>query len=115
MFAGKRGIEPSAVSHSIWENFTKYGLQKPEIIRMDNHLFDRHYSEVFRNFFDAIVTDPPYGIRAGAKKSGRSAARGPVGPIPDELRESHVPATQQYAVEEVMLDLLDLAAQSLKM
>lgn len=25
---------------------------------------------VVENFFDSIVTDPPYGIRAGARKSG---------------------------------------------
>jgi hypothetical protein len=111
MYAGTS----EAASHSVWENFKKYGLETPEIVRMDNHLFNRHYSSVFHNFFDAIVTDPPYGIRAGAKKSGRNENRRLQGPIPDELRESHCPATQQYGVEEVMLDLLNLAAHSLKM
>jgi tRNA G10 N-methylase Trm11 len=96
MFAGKKSLLDSAehLSHSIWENFELYGLEKPEIIRLDNHLFGRHYSFAFSNFFDAIVTDPPYGIRAGAKKSGRLVSRGPI-EIPDDLRESHVPATQQ--------------------
>ena len=102
-------------SRSIWENFKCYGLEAPEIIRMDNHLFGSHYSGSFTNFFDAIVTDPPYGIRAGAKKSGRDAKRKPIGPIPEELRDSHTPATQKYPVEEVMLDLLSLAANALKM
>lgn len=41
---------------------------------MDNHLFDRHImcfqSAQSEGLFEAIVTDPPYGIRAGAKKSG---------------------------------------------
>lgn len=111
MYAGT-GV---AETHSIWENFKTYGLDTPEIIRMDNHRFDRHYSSSYLNFFDAIVTDPPYGIRAGAKKSGRDSNRRPLGPIPEDLREGHVPATQQYPVEEVMLDLLNLAAHTLKM
>lgn len=115
MFAGKRDGLAAPVDRSIWDNFKTYGLDTPEIIRLDNHLFDRHYSASYRGFFDAIVTDPPYGIRAGAKKSGRLSSRRPLGPIPDELIESHVPATQQYAVEEVMLDLLSLAAYSLRM
>ena len=114
MYAGK-GASSDSSAHSLWENFKMYGLPTPEIIRMDNHLFAGHYSSVYRNFFDAIVTDPPYGIRAGAKKSGRSANRRPIGSIPEELRESHVPATQHYAVEEVMLDLLNLAAHTLKL
>lgn len=115
MFAGKKGGDLAPEDRSIWENFKTYGLESPEIIRMDNHMFERHYSGTFNNFFDAIVTDPPYGIRAGAKKSGRDVARRPIGPIPEELRETHVPATQQYAVEEVMLDLLSLAAYSLRL
>lgn len=115
MFAGKKGGHADPSSRSIWENFKSYGLEAPEIIRMDNHLFGSHYSGSFNNLFDAIVTDPPYGIRAGAKKSGRDAKRKPIGPIPDELRDSHTPATQKYPVEEVMLDLLSLAANALKM
>ena len=69
MYAGKRPPVGSADiqlnKHSIWENFEQYGLEKPEIIRVDNHLFSRHYGSSLHNFFDAIVTDPPYGIRAG--------------------------------------------------
>lgn len=115
MFAGKKDGASDRKDRSVWENFRSYGLDTPEIIRMDNHLFDRHYSGALGGFFDAIVTDPPYGIRAGARRSGRDSARRPMGPVPDELRESHVPATQQYAVEEVMLDLLGLAAHALRM
>ena len=61
--------------------------------------------------FDAIVTDPPYGIRAGAKKSGKR--KQVTYTVADDRRIDHVPSTQHYAVEEVMLDLLHNAARTL--
>lgn len=69
MHAGKGD---RSMKRGIFENFRGYGLPIPELIRMDNHLFDRHIrrDDSLDNFFDAIITDPPYGIRAGAKKSG---------------------------------------------
>lgn len=118
MYAGgSRGSSDpgGADKRSIWDNFRQYGLETPELLRIDNHMFDTHYGAPFQGFFDAIVTDPPYGIRAGAKKSGRSSARGGPLEISPELRATHVPATQQYQVEEVMLDLLDMAAKALRM
>jgi hypothetical protein len=38
-----------------------------------SHLFISSHCQqsVVENLFDCIVTDPPYGIRAGAKKTGR--------------------------------------------
>ena len=113
------------IKRDIFENFRVYGLERPELIRMDNHVFDRHVTlvapsssssssaaaaassaasssssqsaeksnnttnssgsgsdsgsgsgssdlgDMYEGMFDAIVTDPPYGIRAGAKKSGK--------------------------------------------
>ena len=75
------GTGDRSVKRSIFENFHSYGLPIPELIRLDNHLLDRHMycpsSNVnnspdlpFAGYFDAIVCDPPYGIRAGAKKTG---------------------------------------------
>ena len=112
----------STTKRNIFENFKAYGLPLPELVRMDNHLFDRHLNISTRNscnsanvknegYFDVIVTDPPYGIRAGAKKTGKAA---PVTyTIPTERRHDHIPSTQRYPVEEVMLDLLHTAARSL--
>lgn len=48
------------IPRSIWDNFQSYGLPRPEVIRMDNHLFDQHCrTSVVEGMFDAIVTDPP--------------------------------------------------------
>lgn len=111
------------------QNFLAYGLPVPEIVRMDHHLLQRHLllpgpvssgltndsdSEGNQGYFDAIVTDPPYGIRAGAKKSGKKDGLPANYAIPPEFRLDHIPTTQHYPVEEVMLDLLHTAALTLK-
>ncbi|RHY82871.1 hypothetical protein DYB26_010366 [Aphanomyces astaci] len=119
---------------SIKSNFDQYKLRVPDLIRADNSrspLRCPHY-------FDAVVCDPPYGIRAGARKSGRrdcapanstapppppasvSSDQKPIKPkygprpIPDEWLENHIPATQPYAAEDVMRDLLVFAAKNLR-
>jgi len=97
-------------------NFKDYGLPPPELIRMDLHSFERHWQmQMVDNaqdgVFDAIVTDPPYGIRAGGRKSGKK--EGAEYHIDREKRSGHVPATQNYPVEEVMLDLMHAAARLL--
>ena len=113
MYAGSADQTADTTKRDIFENFKTYSLEKPELIRMDNHLLDRHFQfklsgnnsatncvanlslpltdspsksssnsfsssqnpskseqHFYTEMFDAIVTDPPYGIRAGAKKSG---------------------------------------------
>ena len=96
MYAGSADQTADTTKRDIFENFKSYSLEKPELIRMDNHLLDRHFQfklsgnnstsnsntssqnsskseqHIYAEMFDAIVTDPPYGIRAGAKKSGNS-------------------------------------------
>ena len=50
-------IEVTEDRASIFTNFRQYGLNRPELIRMDSS------RPCFRKveFFDAIVCDPPYG------------------------------------------------------
>ena len=123
MYAGKADRTVDTTRRDIFANFEAYGLTKPELIRLDNHLIDRHLHQIKNNnndngndsidcgFFDVIVTDPPYGIRAGAKKSGK---KDPLEyTIDPDRRHDHCPATQMYPVEEVMLDLLHTAAKYL--
>lgn len=66
--------------------------------------------------FHALVCDPPYGVRAGGRKSGgRKLLKGTEEPyiIPDDLREGHIPSTAPYTLEECLHDLLDCAARLL--
>ena len=97
---------------TVFANFEQYGLPRPELIRSDNALYHRHY-RTEHPMYDAIVTDPPYGIRAGARKTG-SRHDQPL-EIPDEHRHDHIPQTKPYAVSDVMSDLLDMAARTLVM
>ena len=56
----------------IFSNFDDYNLVRPQIIRQDIN------KSGFRkkNFlFDAIVCDPPYGWRAGVRKTGLSSTK----------------------------------------
>jgi len=95
----------------IFETFRSYGLAAPELIRMDLHLLDRHLQSGVEAVFDVIVTDPPYGIRAGGRKSGKT--NGCSYTVPEKDRPDHIPSTQNYPVEEVMLDLLHASARLL--
>lgn len=66
MYAGKHKDDKK---RDIVENFKAYNLQSPELVRIDNHLFTEHMQcrdhPVVKEFYDCIITDPPYGIRAG--------------------------------------------------
>lgn len=68
--------------------------------------------------FDAIICDPPYGVRAGGRKSGgRKLLKGVVNPyiVPDDKRTDHIPSTGAYSLVECVHDLLDLAARMIVM
>ena len=73
---------------------------------------------VYWKVFDAVICDPPYGVRAGGRKSGgRKLLKGVVGPytVPDDKRTDHIPSTAAYSLVECVHDLLDLAARMLVM
>ncbi|XP_065832199.1 tRNA (guanine(10)-N2)-methyltransferase homolog [Oscarella lobularis] len=59
--------------------------------------------------FDAIVTDPPYGVREekiGSKKSQ-------INTVAEEYKADHIPAVAPYRLSEVLSDLLQLANNTL--
>ena len=63
---------PQKMQGNIFSNFDDYNFPRPQIIRQDIN------KPAFRkkNFlFDAIVCDPPYGWRAGVRKTGLSDSK----------------------------------------
>ncbi|KIL65842.1 hypothetical protein M378DRAFT_192147 [Amanita muscaria Koide BX008] len=72
--------------------------------------------------FDAIVTDPPYGVRAGAKRLGRKRELSPErrakylehrkSPRPDD--QPYIPPTKPYELSALAADLVILARYLLK-
>lgn len=101
---GKVGEEGQTLD--IFSNFKQYGLQPPAgLLRCDMHR--NPFRDNLEEVLDAVVGDPPYGVRAGARKS---APREVV--IHD--RSTHIPRTEPYTLGEVLRDLLDLSARLLK-
>ncbi|XP_020598511.1 tRNA (guanine(10)-N2)-methyltransferase homolog, partial [Phalaenopsis equestris] len=80
--------------------------------------YTHHHNFSSNKIFDAIICDPPYGVRAGGRKSGgRKLLKGVVNPytVPEEKRFDHIPSTAAYSLAECVHDLLELAARMLVM
>lgn len=107
-------------SLNIETNFEQYGLTNKSAL--DLMRVDLNQCNVWRfanksvrggceGIFDAIICDPPYGIRAGARKIGKKEEL--IKTVTEEFVENHIPATEIYEVDELMQDLLEFAAQAL--
>ncbi|KAJ7072373.1 tRNA guanosine-2'-O-methyltransferase [Mycena amicta] len=74
------------------------------------------------NLFDAIVTDPPYGVRAGAKRLGRKKALSETKQAANiehqqsarNRLEPYIPPTKPYELSALAIDLVLLARYLLK-
>lgn len=88
---------------SVRDNFRQYKLKQPEILCSD--LSCNQWRSNAAGFVDAIVCDPPYGVRAGARKSGRAEGK-EVRTTLAGAQVTHIPTTQIYDVEDVIHDLL---------
>ncbi|OZJ04374.1 hypothetical protein BZG36_03199 [Bifiguratus adelaidae] len=104
---GKEGL-------SITANVEQYNLAS---LVLDQLTFDiTHHPWRAVPLFDAIVTDPPYGVRAGAKRLGRKdPTKQSTQPRiyqgkPIHEREEYVPPTKPYEMSEVLVDLLEFSA-----
>jgi tRNA (guanine10-N2)-methyltransferase len=100
----------------VWTNFEDYGLPPPVgLLR-----FDLHKNPLRRGgtegMLQGVVGDPPYGVRAGGRKSG-GRKRLPDGisvkAVPEEFKYDHIPSTMPYPFSECMDDLMDNAARLL--
>lgn len=99
----------------VWTNFDSYGLPRPlGLIRCDaSSLPFRRQAACSEDLFDAVVCDPPYGIRAGGRKQGGRQAWMRDREVPEDRKDSHIPSTAAYSTSECVVDLLDLSARHL--
>ncbi|KAF8902881.1 tRNA guanosine-2'-O-methyltransferase [Gymnopilus junonius] len=111
------------------------GKQKvPGVIRaaqqygISSHIIDLATFDITNNpwrcgeLFDAIVTDPPYGVRAGAKRLGRKrelserqrelCLQHSLSPRPDD--QPYIPPTKPYELSHLAADLVLFARYLLK-
>ncbi|XP_075059127.1 tRNA (guanine(10)-N(2))-methyltransferase TRMT11 isoform X2 [Mixophyes fleayi] len=92
---------------NIRANLRQYGLEK--------HYLDVLVSDASKPIwrkgplFDAIITDPPYGIRESTRKTGTQKEIMKT----DQFPESHVPVQLTYHLNDIFLDLLNFAAEFL--
>uniref|UniRef100_T1IPG6 tRNA (guanine(10)-N(2))-methyltransferase TRMT11 n=1 Tax=Strigamia maritima TaxID=126957 RepID=T1IPG6_STRMM len=65
-----------------------------------------------RILFDAIITDPPYGIREATEKIGTLKLECK---IKEEHIANHIPSKVSYSLDHLFRDLLDLSVQLLRL
>lgn len=105
---GGEGEAEGLPDRDIFTNFVQYALPLPEVVLCDNSV--RPWRKVEGGWCDGIVTDPPYGVRAGAKKQGREPGRA----VEIRDRATYIPPKVSYAEAELARDLLDLASEALR-
>lgn len=114
MRGGTRAITAREKGYSMRSNLQQYGVGSRF---MDGLVFDfRHHPWRSSITFDAIITDPPYGVRAGAKKIGTYSPY----PIPSSAfmsafeKSDRYPKTIPYEFGELAQDLHRFAAYFLR-
>ncbi|GBG26092.1 tRNA guanine10-N2-methyltransferase-like [Hondaea fermentalgiana] len=113
LLQGRRGVTDATVN----DTFDQYKLPRPDLLRLDFSPRGRSLREPNGGIYDAIVCDPPYGIRAGAKKVGRDVSKRPlIEDVAAQGREdiAYIAPVQPYETMELMADLVDASARLLK-
>jgi tRNA (guanine10-N2)-methyltransferase len=102
-------VKKRSSDETIYNNLFQYGLQSQylDILLADASL------PVFRDSFcfDAIISDPPYGIRESSQRVGTEKKGFK---IPEELVPLHFPSKVQYNLHDIIEDLLEFSAKYLK-
>lgn len=104
----KKGQTKRADDEGVLANLAQYDLQNRyvDVIVGDSSLpFWRSGA-----IFDAIITDPPYGIREASIKIGAKEMR----KVPEHCLDRHVPAKISYDIDQIMEDLLMFADERVK-
>ncbi|KAM6968171.1 tRNA (guanine(10)-N(2))-methyltransferase TRMT11 [Aplochiton taeniatus] len=63
--------------------------------------------------FDAVITDPPYGIRESTRRTG--SQKDTTKPPEDFCGDSHVSVSMAYHLSDIFIDLLNFSARHLVM
>nr|XP_003215629.1 PREDICTED: tRNA (guanine(10)-N2)-methyltransferase homolog [Anolis carolinensis] len=93
---------------NIRANLRQYGLEK--------HYLDAFVSDASRPIwrkgaqFDAIITDPPYGIREATRRTGSQKE---MAKMTERGTENHISISSNYHLSDILFDLLKFAAEHL--
>ncbi|KAG8469977.1 hypothetical protein KFE25_006432 [Diacronema lutheri] len=103
-----RNLVGKGEGRTIWANFAQYGFAPPlGLLRADFSAASTCWRHV--PFLDAIVCDPPYGVRASSKK----LADGASDLLHEPGHEEHVPMRERLNIEPLLDALLAFAASRL--
>ncbi|XP_076006702.1 tRNA (guanine(10)-N(2))-methyltransferase TRMT11 [Genypterus blacodes] len=94
---------------NIRANLRQYGTEKNYLDIMVSDASKPVWREGVQ--FDAIITDPPYGIRESTRRTG--SHKDFVKPPDGLYAECHVPVSQAYHLSDIFTDLLKFSAQHL--
>ncbi|XP_074030901.1 tRNA (guanine(10)-N(2))-methyltransferase TRMT11 [Leptinotarsa decemlineata] len=94
---------------SIKANMKQYNLEHRYLDVLVNDFSVPFWRDDFQ--FDAIITDPPYGIREATEKIG-TAKENCI--IKEEHLPTHIPAKIEYGISNIYKDLLAFSAKHLK-
>ncbi|KAJ8866493.1 hypothetical protein PR048_032336 [Dryococelus australis] len=93
---------------SVWANMEQYGMSGKylDVVIADSSLPIWHDSLTL----DAIITDPPYGIREATERIGSTKSY----TISEEHLETHIPSKIEYGLQHMYMDLLQFAVYHLR-
>eukprot|EP00347_Sterkiella_histriomuscorum_P019828 403340145 len=140
--ADKRFDKKANKEVNIFTNFDFYGFRRPEIVIMDVASMSQQM-KVHTPFFDSIICDPPYGVRAKSQQIGvrdkkmerysnkklreEDAKNAQNQNLPEEKNDKqdleeqeedeeyiHYSMMKQYDVQKLYFDLLDQASKLLR-
>lgn len=98
---------------SFFDNLKQYGVEKLVLGGLVQDICHHSFRDGFQ--VDAIITDPPYGVRAGAKKiGGMDNTRPNLIPKDRLYRTTRYPKTVPYEINELVKDLFDFGVKFLK-
>ncbi|XP_076275564.1 tRNA (guanine(10)-N(2))-methyltransferase TRMT11 [Rhynchophorus ferrugineus] len=98
-----------ADDESIRANMKQYNLEHKYVDVLVNDFAMVFWKDAFE--FDAIITDPPYGIREATERVGTEKTNYVVS---EEHLATHVPAKIEYGIPSIYADLLNFSAKHLK-
>ena len=120
------GMDISNVALRSKEYYVKTGKPKKDVMTNIDHykLHDKFIGLLTNDFalsalqtrpmFDSIITDPPYGIREGARKVGKKKPDMiPKPVIWGDDYHPHIPQRIKYGVDQILHDLFLFAANNL--
>ena len=105
------GQKVRAKDESMLANFEQYGLTSQYLGVIAGDASQSPWRE--QAWLDCVITDPPYGIREGTTRVGTSKDYSNQ-TIPDEYLDKHIPEKVAYTLHQLLTDLLNFSASSLR-